>query len=95
MDLGTHALHLLRTLFGPVREIWADFANQSGIYPEVEDYGVAHLRFASGVFGEVEAAWTQTGGIGGLTIIGSQAAGCLRFAPAPFAAPLIDGYSAL
>jgi predicted dehydrogenase len=72
MDMGTHALHLARTLFGPVREVWAEIGNHSGIYPSVDDFGIAHLRFASGVLGTIEAAWTQTGGIGGLEIVGSE-----------------------
>ena len=72
MDMGAHAVHLLRTLFGPVREVWAEIGNHSGIYPSVDDYGIAHLRFASGVLGTVEAAWTQTGGIGGLEVVGSE-----------------------
>jgi len=72
MDMGTHAVHLLRTLFGPVTEVWATLRNESGIYPAVDDFGVAHLRFASGVLGTVEAAWTQTGGPGGLEIVGSE-----------------------
>jgi predicted dehydrogenase len=72
MDMGTHAVHLMRTFFGPVREVWAQIGNHAGIYPAVDDYGIAHLRFASGVLGTVEAAWTQTGGIGGLEIVGSE-----------------------
>lgn len=72
MDMGTHAVHLLRTLFGPVTEVWASIRNEAGIYPAVDDFGVAHLRFASGVLGTVEAAWTQTGGIGGLEVVGSE-----------------------
>ena len=72
MDMGTHAIHLMRTLFGPVREVWAEIGNHSGIYPAVDDYGIAHLRFASGVLGTVEASWTQTGGIGGLEVVGSE-----------------------
>jgi len=72
MDMGTHTLHLVRTLFGPVREVWAEIANHSGVYPAVDDYGIAHLRFASGVLGTVEAAWTQTGGISGLEVVGSE-----------------------
>ena len=71
MDMGTHAVHLLRTLFGPVTEVWAQIRNEAGIYPAVDDFGVAYLRFASGVLGTAEAAWTQTGGIGGLEIVGS------------------------
>ena len=74
MDMGTHAVHLLRTLFGPVTEVWATVENHSGIYDAVDDYGVAHLRFGSGTWGTVEAAWTQTGGTGGLEIVGSDAA---------------------
>jgi len=72
MDMGTHAVHLVRTLFGPVQEIWATIANHSGIYPSADDCGLAQLRFASGILGTVEAAWTQTGGIGGLEITGSE-----------------------
>lgn len=71
MDMGTHALHLVRTLFGPVGEVWATIGNHSGIYPSTDDFGLAQLRFASGILGTVEAAWTQTGGIGGLEITGS------------------------
>ncbi len=72
MDMGTHALHLVRTVFGPVREVWAEIGNHSGAYPAVDDFGIAQLRFASGVLGTVEAAWTQTGGIGGLEVTGSE-----------------------
>jgi predicted dehydrogenase len=72
MDMGTHALHLVRTLFGPVREVWAEIGNQSGAYPAVDDFGIAQLRFASGVLGTVEAAWTQTGSVGGLEVTGSE-----------------------
>lgn len=72
MDMGTHALHLARRLFGPAREVWAEIRNESGQYPKVDDYGIAHLRFASGVLGTVEAGWTQTGGIGGLEVVGSE-----------------------
>jgi predicted dehydrogenase len=72
MDMGTHAVHLVRSLFGPVDQVWATIANHSGIYPSADDYGLAELRFANGILGTVEAAWTQTGGIGGLEITGSE-----------------------
>lgn len=72
MDVGAHAVHAARTLFGPVKEVWADLGNHSGIYPTCDDYGLAHLRFANGVLGTLEAAWTQTGGENGLEIIGSR-----------------------
>jgi predicted dehydrogenase len=74
VDMGTHAVHLVRTLFGPVRRVWATIGNHSGIYPTADDFGIAHFEFASGVLGTVEAAWTQTGGLGGLEIVGSGGA---------------------
>lgn len=74
MDMGTHAVHLVRTIFGPVRRVWATIGNHSGIYPAADDFGIAHCEFASGVLGTVEAAWTQTGGIGGLEVVGSNGA---------------------
>lgn len=72
MDLGTHAVHLLRSIFGEVSEVWADIFNESGEYPDVDDAGIAHFRFRNGIRGDVEASWTQTGGIDGLEIIGSE-----------------------
>ena len=72
LDLGTHAIHQLQVLFGPVAAVWADIVNESGVYPEIDDYGVAHLRFASGLRATVEAGWTQSGGITGLELQGSQ-----------------------
>lgn len=74
MDMGAHAVHLLRSLFGRVEAVQAVIGNHAGIYPRVDDWGIATLRFASGVVGTVEAAWTQTGGIGGLEVVGSEAA---------------------
>lgn len=73
MDMGAHAVHLLRSLFGRVDAVQAVIGNHAGVYPAVDDWGIATLRFASGVIGTVEAAWTQTGGIGGLEVVGSQA----------------------
>jgi len=73
MDMGTHAIHALRTLFGPVKRVWAQIGNHAGIYPAVDDYGIVQLEFVSGIIGTVEAAWTQTGGLGGLEVTGSEA----------------------
>jgi predicted dehydrogenase len=73
MDMGAHAVHLLRDLFGRVDSVQAVLGNHAGTYPQTDDWGIATLRFASGVVGTVEAAWTQTGGIGGLEITGSKA----------------------
>ncbi len=72
LDMGTHAVHLLRHLGGPVTEVWAMTRNFSGVYPEVDDYGVIMMKFASGVIGRAEAGWVFTGGHGGLEIIGSE-----------------------
>ncbi len=74
LDEGTHGLHLLRWLFGPVKRVWATHRNLSGQYPSADDFGVIHLDFASGVFGTVEGSWVQTGGPKGLQICGSEAA---------------------
>lgn len=73
MDMGTHAVHALRTLLGPVERVWATIGNASGVYPDVDDYGIALLRFAGGALGTVEASWIQTNGISGLEITGSKA----------------------
>ncbi len=72
LDMGTHAVHLLRWLFGPVREVWAVTGNWSGHYAAVDDYGLLLMRFASGVLGRVEAGWVFTGAPGGLEVIGSE-----------------------
>jgi len=88
MDMGTHAIHAVRTLFGPVRRVCARIDNASGVYPKVDDNGIALLEFASGVRGTVEASWVQTGGVGGLEVTGSEATlfnnparGCVYAAP--------------
>lgn len=74
MDMGTHALHLLCSFFGKPTDAWALTANKAGVYPAVDDFGVAHFRFPDGVFGTVNAAWVQTGGIDGLHVVGSEGA---------------------
>ncbi len=79
MDMGTHAVHLLRTLFGPVAAVSAVIANRSAIYPKVDDHGMAWLRFAAPagaapLIGTVEASWIHQGGPGGLEIQGTKGA---------------------
>ena len=71
MDMGTHAVHCLRSLVGPVTRVMARIGNVCGAYPKVDDQGIALLDFANGVLGTVEASWVQTGGVGGLEITGS------------------------
>jgi predicted dehydrogenase len=73
MDMGTHAVHLMRTILGPVREVLATISNVSGIYPNVDDNGVAVFRFESGVTATVEGSWVQTGGPPSLEVVGSEA----------------------
>ena len=73
MDMGTHAIHLMRTVLGPVTEAFATISNVSGIYPDVDDNGVALLRFENGVVATVEASWVQTGGPKAFEIVGSTA----------------------
>ena len=73
MDLGTHAVHLVRTLLGPVKRVCATIGNVSGAYPGVDDFGMAMLEFANGVRGTVEASWIQNGGPGGLELSGNKA----------------------
>lgn len=74
LDLGTHSVHLLRHMFGPVRQVWAEVSNRSGNYPTVDDHGIIHLRFASGVLGSVEAAWIHPAGPQGLRCYGDAGA---------------------
>ena len=79
MDMGTHAVHLLRSLMGPVTAVTATIGNRCGIYPQVDDHGIALLRFAkpSGsvpLLGVVEASWIHQGGPSGLEIQGTKAA---------------------
>lgn len=71
LDMGAHALHLLAWLFGPAGEVWATISNRSGLYPEVDDFGVIHIRFASGVLATAEAGWINIEGPGELTVFGS------------------------
>jgi predicted dehydrogenase len=73
MDMGTHAVHRLCSALGSVDSVMATIGNAAGIYPDVDDYGTAWLRFANGALGTIEASWVQTGGHGGgFEITGSQ-----------------------
>lgn len=74
IDLGTHAVHWLCTLFGSVVSVWGQLRNESGAYQPVEDHSVVRLEFAGGVWGEIEASWTHTGGPVGLELIGERGA---------------------
>ncbi|MCL1888215.1 MAG: Gfo/Idh/MocA family oxidoreductase [Kiritimatiellaeota bacterium] len=97
LDMGTHALHLLCHLGGPVEAVWGHVANVAGIYPKVDDYGLLLIKFKSGVLGRVEAGWVFTGGMGGLEVIGSEQSiwdagqGLIMGGPGKPAAPLPAG----
>lgn len=72
MDMGTHAVHALRSLFGPVVRVWAHTANLGGAYPAVDDFGVIQMEFANGMWGTAEASWIQQGGQNGLEVMASS-----------------------
>ncbi|MFP4173344.1 MAG: Gfo/Idh/MocA family protein [Candidatus Hydrogenedentota bacterium] len=72
LDLGTHAIHLMLSFFGSAEEIVASIRNESGNYTEVDDFGVAQMKLDNGILATVEAGWTQTAGISGLEITGSE-----------------------
>lgn len=72
LDLGSHAIHCVRSLFGPVASVWACIDNYSGAYPSVDDFGHALLKMESGVVVSIEAGWIQNGGIEGIEIVGTQ-----------------------
>ena len=73
LDLGTHSVHYLRSLFGPVTKVWAHVTNLSGNYATVDDYGVIMLQFANGLLGRIEAGWVQQGGPKGIEIFSDTA----------------------
>ena len=64
---GSHALYLLRHIFGEVAEVTADdrqlltewrFPDGDVVRPETTDFGNAILRFASGVTIQLQASWS-------------------------------------
>lgn len=72
MDMGTHAVHLLRRLLGPVESVWATVRNVSGQYEQVDDYGLIVMRFTDGALGQVESGWCFTGAPDGLEVVGRE-----------------------
>ena len=73
MDMGTHAVHLIRTALGPVDRVFATIGNRSGIYASIDDNGTALLQCRNGCLATVEASWVQTGGLSGFEVVGSEA----------------------
>lgn len=69
-NLGTHSLHLLTWLLGPVDEVAAQvqiarpewrFDDGTVMQPEVEDTAQLLLRFRSGVMGTLALGWSSPG----------------------------------
>ena len=66
---GSHALYMLRHLFGPVAELVADdsqilrtwhFPDGDTITPETNDFANVILRFASGLTMQMQISWSMT-----------------------------------
>lgn len=66
---GSHALHMLLHLFGPVSELVADdrqllsewvFPDGDSIKPQTNDFANAILRFASGLTIQLQISWSMT-----------------------------------
>ena len=74
LDMGTHAVHLVRSLFGPFVTAQAMISNKSGVYPKVDDHGIALAELKSGAAAVIEAAWVLTAGQRGLEVLGSAGA---------------------
>lgn len=71
-DMGAHAMHFVRLVFGPVTSVQAVIDNKSRQYPDVDDLGIALCTFARGATGVIEASWVLTGGPTGLEAVGSK-----------------------
>ncbi|MET0361902.1 MAG: Gfo/Idh/MocA family oxidoreductase [Sphingobium sp.] len=72
-NLGTHSLHLLVSLLGPVASVDADariaipewnFPNGDRVVTEVEDTAHLLLRFENGVIGTAALGWSSPGLLG-------------------------------
>lgn len=72
-NLGSHALHMLHHLFGPVAEVMADdrrllnewrFPDGSIVEPQTNDFVNLLLRFDSGMVMQMQVSWSATVGRG-------------------------------
>ena len=70
--MGAHALHLLAWLFGAADQVWATISNRAGIYSRVDDFGIFHIRFSSGLLATAEAGWIDIDEPGKLEIFGDS-----------------------
>lgn len=82
-NLGSHALHLLIGLFGPVRELvahdarlldrWSTPDDSVSIAVETNDFATVMLRFASGLVIQLQVSWNAPLGPGwSLDVFGSD-----------------------
>lgn len=72
LDLGCHAVHCIRSLFGPIKRVRASIRNESGVYPDVDDFGDALLELESGMVVRVEAGWLRSAKSDGFEIQGTE-----------------------
>jgi predicted dehydrogenase len=68
-NLGSHALHMLAHLFGPVEELVAHdgqllkewrFPDGTALQPQTNDFAGLMLRFASGLVMQLQVSWSAT-----------------------------------
>ncbi|HUY26349.1 MAG TPA: Gfo/Idh/MocA family oxidoreductase [Candidatus Binataceae bacterium] len=71
LDLGVHIADLAIWYLGAVEAVDGQLATL-GKPLEVEDTGVAILRFSSGALGVLEASWSSTPGLSALEIYGAE-----------------------
>jgi len=93
IDEGSHAVDLLRWTVGDISEVAAFTGRQVKQQLEVEDVGVALLRFQNGALGEVTTSWSLAIDLGmrnTLEIYGSRGA---LFMEATSRFPRVDLYT--
>ena len=72
MDLGVHGADFMRWLLeAEAVEVNGLTFNLTGRY-EIDDHGIAVIRFSNGVIGVLEAGWAQSHGYNPLEVYGTQ-----------------------
>lgn len=89
-DMGAHAMHFVRLVFGPIASVSAVVDNKSRQYPDVDDLGIALCQMTRGATAVIEASWVLTGGPTGLEAVGSKGYLTLRGNTCEFT-PFADG----
>jgi predicted dehydrogenase len=70
LDNGCHMMDMARFLGGEVASVFCQIATR-GFDIEVEDVAQVSLRFASGLLGSLETAWTATGWENSVAVYGT------------------------